>query len=242
MHSDDRQVEKVILQLRRMLTAGEFPPGSRIPEVPIAERLGVSRTPVRLALGHLEQEGLLVSAPRRGFMVRQITITEIVDAFDVRGALEGLACRLAIEKGIDIATRVALEECTAEGHMMLAKGHFVDDDAKRWSEMNQRFHQTLVKAARNEPLAQAIAYNARLPLVAPGAIAFKMQSMEVSYRYMSAAQAEHCDILDAVRQHQAVRAEALIREHAYKSRENLRASLQDAQQQAAFPALKMHPA
>lgn len=235
----DRQVEKVTVQLRRMLMAGEFQPGSRIPEVPLAERLGVSRTPVRLALGKLEQDGLLVSEPRRGFMVRKITVQEIVDAYDVRGALEALAGRLAIERGITIATRITMEECIAQGQEMLAKGHFVDDDAKPWSEMNERFHMAIVKAAHNEPLVNALAFNARLPLVSPGAIAFKAQSLEVSYRYMSIAQQEHCDILDAVRNRQAVRAESLLREHAYKSRENLRASLQGAQQSLQFPVLDL---
>ncbi len=237
MQRESGQVEKVVMQLRRMITAGEFAPGSRIAEIPVAQQLGVSRTPVRLALGQLEQEGLLISAPRRGFMVRQITITEIVDAFDVRGALEALACRLVVEKGLEVATRVELEECVELGAELLAKGHFVDEDAKRWSDMNQRFHHAIVRAARNEPLAHALAYNARLPLVAPGAIAFKMQSMEVSYRYMSASQAEHQDILEALKRRQASRAEALALEHAYKSRENLRASLADAQRRSAFPQL-----
>lgn len=239
MQNEDSQVEKVILQLRRMITAGEFAPGSRIAEIPVAQQLGVSRTPVRLALGQLEQEGLLVSTPRRGFVVREITSTEIADAFEVRGALEGLACRLVVEKGLEVASRIELEECIALGDAMLAKGHFVDEDARRWSEMNQRFHQAIVRAARNEPLANALAYNARLPLVAPGAIAFKMQSMEISYRYMSAAQTEHKDILEALKSRQASRAEALIVEHAYKSRQNLRSSLADAQRRTVFPTLRV---
>lgn len=222
-----------------MLTTGEFPPGSRVPEVPVAERLGVSRTPVRLALSHLEQEGLLVSLPRRGFAVREIPVTEIFDAYDVRGVLEGLACRLAIERGIEVATRVELEECLGLGESMLEKGHFVEEDTVRWSEMNARFHQAFVKASCNEPLANAIAYNARLPLVAPDAIAFKLQRLEISYRYMSTAQQEHRDIMDAVRNRQGARAEALLREHAYKSRENLRVSLHEAGQKVHLPTVNL---
>ncbi|MBK8063820.1 MAG: GntR family transcriptional regulator [Betaproteobacteria bacterium] len=129
MQPSERQVEKVTLQLRQMIMSGEFAPGARIAEIPLAQRLGVSRTPVRLALGLLEQESLVVSSPRRGFVVREITISEIVDAFDVRGALEALACQRALEHGLDGATRAALMDCVAEGDRLLAKGHFDEADA-----------------------------------------------------------------------------------------------------------------
>jgi GntR family transcriptional regulator of vanillate catabolism len=228
MQSPERQVERVTLQLRRMLLAGEFEPGSRIAEIPLAGRLGVSRTPVRLALGVLEQEGLLLSSPRKGFVVREITIAEIVAAFDVRGVLEGMACRLAVERGLEVEARVVLETCLEDGERMLAKGRFDDEDPPRWSAMNARFHAALARAAHNGPLAAAIAYNGRLPMVAAGAIAFNTQGLEVSFRNMQAAQAEHRDLYEAMKTGAAARAESLAREHAYQSREKLRASLERA--------------
>lgn len=243
MQSSERHVERVTLLLRRMLLAGEFAPGGRIAEIPLAERLGVSRTPVRLALGVLEREGLLLSSPRKGFVVREITIAEIVDAFDVRGALEGMACRLAVERGLTVETRVVLESCLEEGERMLAKGRFDEQDPPRWSDMNARFHAAIARASHNGPLAEAIAFNGRLPMVAAGAIAFNTQGLDISFRNMQAAQAEHRDLFDAMKKGEAGRAEALAREHAYKSREKLRASLERARANHAradrVPGLKL---
>lgn len=228
--SDESQVEKVTLKLRRMVLEGEseFSPGTKIAEIPLARRLGVSRTPVRLALGILEQEGLLVRSPRRGFTVREITVQEIVDAFDVRGALEGLACRLAVEKGLQVATRIALEECLDHAERLLAKGHITDTDAQDWTSINARFHNEIVAAAGNRPLSSAFTYNNRLPLVSPGALAFSAGDLDSYLRFMRQAHAEHNDIFDALVKGESARAEALAREHAYKSRENLHVLLDRA--------------
>ncbi len=242
MQSTERQVEKVTLQLRQMIMAGEFAPGARIAEIPLAKRLGVSRTPVRLALGLLEQESLVVSSPRRGFVVREITVSEIVDAFDVRGALEALACQRALEHGLDDATGAELRECVAEGDRLLAKGHFDEADTKQWAAMNARFHAAIVKAARNKALSAALEFNSRLPLVAAGAIAFNTQTLEASYQNMQGVQGEHRDIVDALLRGQAGRAESLVREHAFKSREKLKARLESArarQRAQDLPGLRL---
>lgn len=225
---NERQLEKVTLQLRRIILEGEFSPGTKIAEIPLAQRLSVSRTPVRLALGILEQEGLLVSSPRRGFAVREITVKEIVDGFDVRGALEGLACRLAVEKGLQVRTRIALEECLADSERLIAKGHISEEDARGWSSMNARFHSEIVAAAGNGPLSSASTYNNRLPLVSPGAIAFFGGDLDSYLDLLRQAQAEHKSIFDALVKGQSARAEALAREHVYKSRENLRVLLDRA--------------
>ncbi|TWT14103.1 GntR family transcriptional regulator [Reyranella sp. CPCC 100927] len=219
------ELERVTLLLRQMIMSGEFEPGARIAEIPLASRLGVSRTPVRLALGILEQEGLLTSAPHKGFCVREITIDEIADAFDVRGALEALACQRAVERGLDTASRIALEECLALGDALVAKGALTEVDTRNWSEMNARFHDTIVAASRNAPLASALAFVGRLPLVSPGAIAFT-QGLEAAFQNMQKVQAEHRDIVEALVNGQASRAASLVQEHAYKSREKLRRGLE----------------
>ena len=229
MQSPERQVERVLLELRQMVLSGEFPTGSRVPEIPVAQRLGVSRTPVRLALGQLEQEGLLRSSPRRGFVVREITVAQIIDAFEVRGSLEGLACRLAVEKGIDAETLEVLKACIASGDRLLAKGRFSDADTVAWTEMNVLFHRTIVEAAKNEPLADAIATNARTPLVGPGSIPFATSTMDGSFQNMLGVQAEHRSIASAIAGGQSTRAGALSEEHALRARERLRGKLEELQ-------------
>ncbi len=221
------QFERVLLQIRQMILDGEFQSGSHVAEIPLAEKLNVSRTPVRLALGVLEQEGLLESAPRRGFTVREITLDHIIQAFDIRGALEGLACRLAVEKGLSADLIAALNGCIHEGEALLAKGKLTNADTQSWSRLNVKFHNLIVDATRNKRLHDVIAFNNRVPLVAAGAIAFTASHLDLAFHYMRQAHSEHCDIFDALRSGQSGRAEALAIEHAYKSRKNIEQLLTD---------------
>src|SRR5690348_10618860 len=81
-----------------MLLRGEFATGERLSELSLVARLGVSRTPIRLALQKLAHEGLLESLPSAGFLVRQFNMADVWDAIELRGALEGAAARLAAER------------------------------------------------------------------------------------------------------------------------------------------------
>ena len=90
-------------RLRELILSGELPAGTRILEVPLAERLGVSRTPVRTALVRLEQEGLLEGLPNGGYRVRHFSDHDVRDAIELRGTVEGLAARLAAERGAPAA-------------------------------------------------------------------------------------------------------------------------------------------
>ena len=81
-----------------MLLRGDFKPGERLSELPLVARLGVSRTPIRLALDRLANEGLLEIWPTGGFVVRAFTLTDVYDAIAMRAVLEGTAARLAAER------------------------------------------------------------------------------------------------------------------------------------------------
>src|SRR5215813_11895884 len=89
------QTGRTLLTLRELVLRGEFAPGERLLELSLVSRLGVSRTPIRLALDRLAHEGLLEPSPSGGFVVRQFTIEEVWDAIETRGVLEGMAARLA---------------------------------------------------------------------------------------------------------------------------------------------------
>ena len=94
-----------------MILNGALKPGERLAEIPLAERLEVSRTPVRHALALLDAEGLITSAGARGYEVRRFKVREILDAIDVRGALEGMAARLVANNGATRGLRATLEGC-----------------------------------------------------------------------------------------------------------------------------------
>ncbi len=233
------RVETVTLALRDMILKNELASGERIQEIAIAKRLNVSRTPVRLALGVLENEGLVVSEPNRGFSVRTFTLHEILSAVDVRGVLEGLACRLIAENGLRKSTETALNQCLQEGRSLLSVGHFDEFSASKWSEMNEYFHHTLLEAADSPPLSAAHALNSRLPLVGAGAIAFSSGEMETAFQYMQTAHAEHERIVTALQQGEAARAENLIREHAFQSRDDLRSALEGKTRHGSIQALRL---
>src|SRR5205814_7073708 len=94
---------RAIVRIREMILRGELAAGARVAEAPLAQLLGMSRTPVRQALPVLAQEGLLGEHETRGYVVRGFSSADILDAVDLRGGLEGLAVR-GVEDGCDCRT------------------------------------------------------------------------------------------------------------------------------------------
>ena len=84
--------------LRQAILRGELKPGERLMEIQLANKLGVSRTPIREAIRKLELEGLVLMIPRKGAEVAEITEKNMLDVLEVRRALEELAVQLACEK------------------------------------------------------------------------------------------------------------------------------------------------
>lgn len=215
------RVEAVTLKLREMIVAQELPAGSRVPERDLAEAFGVSRTPVRVALGILEAEGLVAGEPNRGFVVCDFSVDDVLSAFDVRGALEGLAARTAVERGLGPDTLERLAACVAEGQDLVARGLCGADDMRRWSLANDAFHGAIIAAAGLGTLEKVHAFLSRMPLVAPVAILFTNDRQDDAQARMAEAHDDHVHILEALRRGEGARAENLMREHAYRSREHL---------------------
>jgi GntR family transcriptional regulator of vanillate catabolism len=153
----------VVATLRQHIVSGRLAAGERLAEIPVAESLGVSRTPVRLAFRSLEQEGLLEKTGKRGFVVRRFSEADVRAAIEVRGLLEGLAARHLAERGMSAAVRDALALSISEGEAVLAKGHLAVEDIARWSRLNRRFHDALVHSHESHVIADAIARNNHLP-------------------------------------------------------------------------------
>src|ERR1700746_990740 len=115
----DKPGQRGLTARRTVIGAGELVAAEPRAEIPTAERLGVSRMPVRMAFRALEQEGLVVKAGARGYEVRALSPADIVGAVEVRGVLEGLAARLAAEKGPTETARATLKACLDAGDALM---------------------------------------------------------------------------------------------------------------------------
>jgi GntR family transcriptional regulator of vanillate catabolism len=205
----------VVATLRQLIIDGHYPPGTRLAEIPVAEALGVSRTPVRLAFRTLAQEGLLETVGKRGRVVRAFTEADVLCAVEVRGALEGLAARRIAEAGASPALLSALQACLQDGEAVLAAGKLTSRDVDRWSAVNRRFHRVVVEAAGSRVIADAIARNNHLPFAAADSIAIDRRALGAELRKLQLAQLQHRLIVEALARREGARAEALMREHAY---------------------------
>jgi len=204
----------LVAQLRRWLAEGRYAAGTRLAEEAVAQDLGVSRTPVRLAFRTLAQEGLLESAGKRGFVVRAFSADDVRCAVEVRGVLEGLAARRLCERGLDAAEQAVFAECLADGEALLDKALLAADDIERWSRLNARFHAALVAGAGSRVVADAIARNDHLPFASAGSITFEADRLSGETTKLQVAQLQHRLIVDALLAREGARVEALVREHA----------------------------
>jgi GntR family transcriptional regulator of vanillate catabolism len=205
----------VVASLRKLIVDGQYAPGTRLAEIPVAEALGVSRTPVRLAFRTLEQEGLLQPAGKRGYVVRAFSEADVLCALEVRGVLEGLAARRLAERGMPPEVRAALADCVAQGRQVLGKGHLVEDDIAQWSRLNEAFHRAIVESTGSRVIVDAIARNNHLPFASADSIVIDKGALDREYEKLRFAQAQHELVFDALEQRESARAEMLMREHAY---------------------------
>lgn len=206
--------QRVLAELRKMIASGELAAGERIVEIPTAERLQVSRMPVRMALRALEQEGLLIKSGGRGYTVRAVTAEDIAGAVEVRGVLEGLAARQAAERGIDDATRQVLQGCLDEGDRLFEKGHVLLEELETYHSLNMRFHRAIIDASGNRAIAEALARNGHLPFASVSSLAVDRNDLAREFRRFNFAHMQHHAVFDALVNGQGARAEAVMREHA----------------------------
>lgn len=136
--------------LRQAILRGELKPGERLMEIQLANKLGVSRTPIREAIRKLELEGLVLMIPRRGAEVAEITEKSLRDVLEVRGALEELAVKLACQKITDEQI-LELRAAEKEFEMALSSG-----DVTVYAEADVNFHDIIYRATDNQRLIQLL--------------------------------------------------------------------------------------
>ena len=140
----------VFQTLRQAILRGELEPGERLMEIHLANRLGVSRTPIREAIRKLELEGLVVMIPRRGAIVASITEKDLKDVLEVRIGLEELAVKFVCQR-IDDRQLRELQEASRKFAEAVQS-----EDLTKLAEADVNFHDLIYKATGNERLVQLL--------------------------------------------------------------------------------------
>jgi len=210
-------------ELERQIISGEIAVGSKLNEVEIARSLGVSRGPVREAFRALDQAGLVRVEKNRGVFVRQVSLEEAKEIYEVRAALEGLIGRLAAKR-IDAEQ---IEQLRGIVKKMAALERSRKADA--YFALNVEFHDLLARAARNNALlANYRRVINELDLYRRETIARSTDNIPISTR-------EHEAIVAAVAKGDEKLAERLLVDHVLQSRERLQGALAKAPARAARP-------
>lgn len=221
------QTVTALLQLRELILGGELLPGQRLSELAVVERLGVSRTPVRAALARLEEEGLVEAIPSGGYAVRAFSEQEVNEAIELRGVLEGLAVRLAAEKGAPPESLAALKACLARIEILVGASKLSQVDFELYVELNEVFHAGLIALADSPVVAQQVARAAALPFASPSGFVMAQAVRPEAHHILRIAQDQHRCVLEAIENREGARAEAIMREHARLARRNLDLALRD---------------
>ena len=200
-------------EIERMIVGGELGAGAKLSENAIAAQLGVSRGPVREALRALEQTGLVRVEKNRGVFVRQVSLEEANEIFEVRAALEAMIGRLA-------AKRIR-EEQISRIRAVVKKMHAVSRarDAAAYYPLNVEFHELLAEASGNTVLL------ANYRRVVNQLDLYRRETLMRSAEHIPISTQDHEAILNAVAKGDAELAERLLFEHVIDSRERLHRAL-----------------
>lgn len=208
--------------LRRSIVEGEYAPRQRLIEEQLADRLGVSRTPVRQALTMLEAEGLVEIVPNRGAMVCSFSAADVWEIYDLRAVLEGHAARRAASRiGAGDLERMGELAREMEGIEPGVSGEH-EGETRRLVTCNGEFHGTILRASDNARLERLVQRTVQVPLVFKAFFLYGPEERVISNHY-------HRQILRALRQGDGERAEIVMREHVYEGRDFvIRALKEDA--------------
>jgi GntR family transcriptional regulator of vanillate catabolism len=220
------RTQEVTDQIREMIVAGKLSPDDNLNEMALAGTLQISRTPIRDALNALAVEGFCEYIPNRGYFVRRFTIHDLLDAFDVRATLEGMACRVIAERKVDDSLLGELDRLQDLQREELYAKEWSLEASMRWHELNREFHFAIVDATGNRHLMQS---TRQMRMFRP--LFFAQRGIfenENDYRTLyllencRQAHQEHSKIVDALRNRESSRVEFLMREHIHANREVIR--------------------
>jgi len=230
------QVSRATLGLREMILRGALRPGERIAEIPLSAKLGVSRTPLRLAFEKLEHEGLVKALPHTGFAASEFSIADIWDAIETRGILEGASARLAAER---LSNPAQLEPMRKINRAMEGISTINVESFTRYLDLNQAFHMAIVDLANNQILRRAIEQVYKFPFASPSSRVLLAKTLPGSKQIFPIAEEQHRALIDAIEHREGARAESLGREHSRLTRRNLEEALADRNFLETFPGARL---
>lgn len=222
--------DELAYRLQRKILAGEYPPGTHLPQDEICKSFGVSRTPVREALRKLQAQHLVVVVPNRGAKVRVLTQKELVEIYTVRAELEGFSCELAVQNLTEevLATlrscQTILDEAVSQFESGRVDGEQESAFSSKLNKANDEFHSAIHRAARNQHLQRMIE---EMHQFFPKDYVWQGVRMAHGLRELNIG--EHCRIIDALVARDATGARAAMKSHVLHSGTTLLDYLQKQQ-------------
>lgn len=205
----------VFKTLRQAILKGELKPGERLMEIALAEKLGVSRTPIREAIRKLELEGLVIMIPRRGAQVANITESDLNDVLEVRIGLENMA----IDKACSLMSEKDLEElCQAGKHF---EKIMEEGDLTKLAEADVEFHEIIYRSSSNKRLMQLL-NNLREQIYR-----YRMEYLKDEPTRILLVN-EHREIYEAIKSKDAQRAKEVTFKHIENQREAIIRSIRSS--------------
>jgi DNA-binding GntR family transcriptional regulator len=192
--------EKIVETVRNAIVNGQIPAGTRVAEPELADRFGISRTPIREAFRQLESEGFITVIPRKGAIVASLSAKDISDFYDLKMVLEGYAARCAA-KSLTEKEMVKMETVNRQMEAAAEK-----KDLRKVLALHNEFHDIFLKACGNEKL-HAIVQNMVMQFQRFRLILAMRGKIEGSLR-------QHREIIDAFRKRDAQLAESLVVKNA----------------------------
>lgn len=197
----------VYLELKHKILTGEIVSQTRLMEIDLSEKMNVSRTPIREAIKRLADDGLVKVEPRRGAYVANISIKDMLDVFEVREDMEGFVAKLAAQR-ITEEEKEELKLIAAEYERAIDKA----SDKEEIIELDEKFHNFIVKCSGNETLSELVSYVQELSL------RFRYLYYEDFTHYKSTAE-QHHRIMEAINSGSADEARREADEHVKSLKE-----------------------
>ena len=208
-------------RIRNDIIHGVYDEGARLSEAKLCETHKVSRTPVRLALRLLEREGVIARGEGRGYRIQSPTITDIVQAVQVRGHLESLAARL-MALTLDRARHLpAMASAIKTLDHEISHGALEEPSIRRMQAANRLFHTTILDACGNDYVSFTCRQISHLPMLAAGSMVFDRAVLESEEQRerglfrLRLGNAQHQVIYEAIESGDPVRAEGMMSEHSH---------------------------